>query len=573
MNLNKKLLVVALASAFAQSAQAVERLWNTSHFFGFLCDGSFTNVDCWGAGGNPAPGLNDIATWNFNHASPFTVTFSGNITNQKARIRQDYITWALNGHTYSLTTDNSVTNPSLAVGINNGETGRLTIRNGTVNAARTVLAINGSSNGYLTLGDNATLNAGTGLTVGYWEFTTAALSVLGGSRLNSSGTADIGFNATANGSVLVTGTGSRWDTTGHINIGSSTGGTGFLEAGPGGVVAAGSLTVWNGSSSIRTGTTASATGGIIDIAGALTLQGGGDAFGYYGFVDNIYAGTDSGIYANTATIGSAGTDSRWETAYHHTGFSGTGTLTVNSGGTLKSTNTYVGTNFGANGTLNINAGGGVDTDGNGFLGFNSGATGAATVGGALWDVGGGLYVGGNDLSSGGTGTLTVNTGGKVKAGSLTVWNGSSSIKTGTTASTTGGIIDIAGALTLQGGGKVTGYYGLVDGSYTGNFSGIYAGSATTGGTGTDSRWDTALHFTGYTGTGTLNVNSDGTLKSTDTYVGTLSGANGTLNINADGFVDTGGNGILGFNPGATGAATVGGTGAQWDVAGGLYRRQ
>ncbi|MBK8120447.1 MAG: hypothetical protein IPK39_15660 [Sulfuritalea sp.] len=346
------------------------------------------------------------------------------------------------------------------------------------------------------------------------------------------------------------------------------GGTGTLTVNTGGKVKAGSLTVWNGSSSIKTGTTASTTGGIIDIAGALTLQGGGKVTGYYGFVGDPDANFTNSLYARGgATI--TGSGSEWITHDVRVGHTGTATLTVSASGKVTSSaNLEVGTYFNSNGTLNITAGGFVDTDGNGYLGVFNGATGAATVGGAgaLWDVGGGLYVGGNNVSSGGTSTLTVNSGGTVKAGSLTVWNSASSITTGTTASPTGGIIDIAGALTLQGGGKATGHNGYVDGSYTDTLSGIYADSATIGGIGFGSRWDTGNLYTGRNGTGTLNVNSGGTVKSTGaTYVGLTSGANGTLNINADGFVDTDSNGYLGFGLGATGAATVGGTGARWDT--------
>ncbi|MBL8386118.1 MAG: hypothetical protein JNM90_23750, partial [Burkholderiales bacterium] len=278
-----RLVVLVLVLASAHPAKSAQRFWDTAHFWGFLCGGQFSNVDCWGAGGIPAPGNVDIATWNFAHATTYSVLFGASVTNQKARIRTDDILWDLGGKTYTLTQDNSVTDPSLAIGISNGETGRLSVRNGSVNSARTVLAINGSSNGFLTLNGSATtFNAGTGLTVGYWEYSRAGVSVLGGSSLTSSGTAAIGFHATASGSVTVGGSGSNWIASDDVNVGSSSGGSGKLAVHSGARMRAGAVTVWNGASSIDV--TANG-GGTVNVIGQLGLQAGARATSLFTIID------------------------------------------------------------------------------------------------------------------------------------------------------------------------------------------------------------------------------------------------------------------------------------------------
>ncbi|MBK8120448.1 MAG: hypothetical protein IPK39_15665 [Sulfuritalea sp.] len=87
------------------------------------------------------------------------------------------------------------------------------------------------------------------------------------------------------------------------------------------------------------------------------------------------------------------------------------------------------------------------------MGFFSGATGEATVGGAgaLWDVNNGLYVGGTAFNSGGTGTLTIATGGTVTAGGVfKLWG--------------------AGTLNLNGGTLNVGSLDMLDNSGAFNFN-------------------------------------------------------------------------------------------------------
>lgn len=405
--MNKTVLALALASAFAHPAQAAERFWNELSFAGFaLCGGGFLDADCWG--GNPAPGTNDIATWNYNHGSAYTVDFflTGTIYNRKARVRRDNLIWQLSGQTYNLTADNSVTDPSLAIGMFNGETARLTIRNGTVTSARTVLAINGSSNGFLTLDGNARLYAGDGLTVGYWEYTNASIHVLSGSQLSSSGTAEIGFHATANGSVSVAGTGSRWDNDGVIHVGSSAGGRGTLAAGAGATVTATTLEGWSANSSISTGNTSSVAGGLIDVA-ELRLRGGASAVSFYGVVGPQDTGSSNNLHVgSSASISGAG--SRWSTAEMHIGYGGDGALSVSGGGKLSTSVLNIDTRYGR---LDILSGGVVETN-------------AVYAGGTLNQTGGThtvateLVLGGREYSDG----IYNLSGGNLQAGSETLGN-------------------------------------------------------------------------------------------------------------------------------------------------------
>ena len=550
------LSVALIGMLCMQPAQSATYAWRTT-----CGNGNWTDFGCWEIFSSVEPGINDTA----NLASAYTITSS---SNNAANILQIW------GNGRGLQTGGTMTNNYTRLGLS-GSAGTYRLDAGIHNISNSLmLSYDTNSAGIYDMNGGA-LNVGGSAYVGLRSSSQTSLFNQSGGANSVSGSLYVGHDDGSRGVYNLTA--GALSVANNINVGGtapvSTAMGSLNVTGSTATASANNLTVWSDNSSITTGSTASTTGGIIDIAGALTLRGGGIATSYRGDVDSSYTGALSGIYAGSASI--SGTGTRWDTRYFNTGLSGAGTTTVSRGGVVRSVNnTIIGLYNGSNGTLNIDLGGTVVTNSNGYLGYNSGATGTVNVGGAnaLWDVGFTLFVGGNSSASGGggTGVLNVNSRGTVLAENLVVWNGNSSVTTGGTASTIGGVIDIAGALTLQGGGNATSYYGRVDSSHSVNLlSGIYAGSASI--SGPDTRWDTRHFYTGFTGNGATTVYNGGSVSSSGyTLIGHDNGSNGMLNINAGGAVFTGLHGYLGFNSGATGTANVSGADALWDVANTLY---
>ncbi|MES2028025.1 MAG: autotransporter outer membrane beta-barrel domain-containing protein, partial [Pseudomonadota bacterium] len=321
------------------------------------------------------------------------------------------------------------------------------------------------------------------------------------------------------------------------------------------------------------------------------------------------------VAPNATVVGAAGAQAH----VLRLGNSGTGTLTIQNGGTLSnavfgvlgfnagSTGTatvdgvgsawtnsgdlYLG--FNGAGTLTIRNGGAV-SNGISWLGFGVGS-GTATVDGvgSSWTNSANLYVG-----YGGTGTLTIQNGGKVsnidgvlgnnagKTGSATVdgtgstWTNSGDLYVGRSGT---------GTLTIQNGGNVSnagiGYLGFTAGS-TGTTTVDGAGSAWT---------NSGELYVGNFGTGTLTIQSGGKVSDADGYVGnnagsigsaTVDGAGsawtnsstlnvgvagtGTLTIQNGGTVSNAGIGLLGVYAGSTGTVTVDGAGSSWTNSGNVY---
>ncbi|MFG1395257.1 autotransporter domain-containing protein, partial [Xanthobacter agilis] len=212
----------------------------------------------------------------------------------------------------------------------------------------------------------------------------------------------------------------------------------------------------------------------------------------------------------------------------YVGYSGTGTLTIEDGGTVTSETAYIGFSSGSSGTVTVTGAdsswdtwiydlyvgyygtgtltisdGGTVTSRSGYIGYKSGSTGKVTVTGAdsSWGLGTStLYVG-----SAGTGTLTISDGGTVTSG--------------------------------------LGYIGFSSGS---------SGTVTV--TGADSSWDlgTSNLFVGRFSTGTLTISDGGAVTNGTTYIGYGSGSSGTLNLNGT----TGARGVLTTGQVVAGSGTV-----------------
>jgi outer membrane autotransporter protein len=209
------------------------------------------------------------------------------------------------------------------------------------------------------------------------------------------------------------------------------------------------------------------------------------------------------------------------------GLSGTGTLTIENGGSVSTSETRVGWRASGIGTVTV------------------------TGTGSAWTNSGLLYVG-----EAGTGTLAIENGGTVTSGSLT-YIGSSSGGTGKVTVTGAGSTwtnndalyvgrEGTGTLIIEDGGTVSNAKGFV-GWQTGSF-----GTVTV--TGVGSTWtNTDLLRVGFFGTGTLTIEKGGTVSNTDAFVGDRAGSTGTVTVTGAGSSWTN-NGTL--NVGYSGTSTL-----------------
>ena len=368
------------------------------------------------------------------------------------------------------------------------------------------------------------------------------LTVDGGSAL-ASYAGYLGYSSAATGTVTIDGAGSTWTISdGGLSVGGYPG-YGTLNITNGGAVSVvfdtelggypGSAGTINFGANGGTLTTGSFCASPTQVTGTGTVN----ASGLVSDVNLLFNSTASlkqtirwnglpnqnvaiNLDASTATTGMLGA-----------GWIGTGSLTIQNGVAV--------------------------TSGVGYLGYNSGSVGTATVNGpSTWSDYGNFYVGYS-----GSGALKINNNGKLN------------IATGTNPF--GGLV----------------YYG-----YIGYNSGS-VGTATVDGAG--STWtDSSSLYVGYSGTGTLKISNGGAVNSTfytsylacDGYVGYNSGASGTVIVDGnaskwtnddDAYVGYWGNGcfqitnggtvsgggFIGYNSGSVGTATVDGSGSTWTSSG------
>lgn len=299
---------------------------------------------------------------------------------------------------------------SLVLG--DGAQGNLSVANtGALNLTNDFYVGQGA-NGFATITGSSALTAGNGL-VGFGDNTTGQLTFANsatgtfssnlsvGIGMGSDGTltintgADVdtvnlnlGSNVGAQGTALVTGTGSTLDISAFVTIGDS--GTGILTIADNAVVTA------NLNNNVNVGNTASANGTVtVSSGGSLTLGG---PF----VVGNLGTGT--------LTVDSAGTVSA-NSFQIGGGAGGIGTATVTGVGSILMANGLVVGNSGA-GTLLVEDDADVIVTNNVVVGNYSGANGTATVtgSGSSLSAGGILYVGFDTA-----GDLTIADGGNVSA--------------------------------------------------------------------------------------------------------------------------------------------------------------
>ncbi|MBI1826444.1 MAG: hypothetical protein HY287_09460 [Planctomycetes bacterium] len=307
-------------------------------------------------------------------------------------------------------------------------------------------------------------------------------------------------------------------------------------------------------------------GAATNASGALVVGAGGQFFGSANILVgalgpgtlNVMAGGD--LLANEMLIGQGAA-----------GSVNIGTATVTGAGSaLVTSDLKAGST--SDGTLNIQAGGQVEST-NGSIGFNSGVTGMVNVDGtgglSKWNDSGPLTVG-----ESGSGNLSITAGGQMLSDSGLVGNLTGSTGTATVDGTdsrwtlSGGLTvgqDGSGTLNVTDGGAVVCDFSSIGTGKGGD------GTGTVKVSGAGSQWINARDLEiGVLSRGALNI-SDGGLVQVNS---------GTLLVGLEGFTDQGQNivNIMGgqletvsANVGffSEGAVTIAGTGAVWDNSGDL----
>ena len=270
--------------------------------------------------------------------------------------------------------------------------------------------------------------AGGVLGVGYKG--NGSLTVSGGVTIAGS-TGYLGYDAGSTGTAIVTGSGSKWTSSGYLYVGSS--GNGSLTVSDGGKVTAGTLYA-SLADLYGNGTITATQGAVVDADLFFDAAHGTQAtvpFGSGGTLRVNAAGGDLGVgYKGNGSL----TVSEGVTISASTGRLGfdagsTGTATVTGSGSkwTNSSELYIG--FSGSGTLQIEAGGAVSNT-YGYLASTSGSTGTATVtgSGSKWTNSSNL-----DIGLSGSGVLRIEAGGAVSSWSGYLGNGSGSTGTATVA--------------------------------------------------------------------------------------------------------------------------------------------
>jgi outer membrane autotransporter protein len=317
------------------------------------------------------------------------------------------------------------------------------------------------------------------------EHGTGRLNIKDGGTVTTDGNASIGRDSGSVGTTTVTGLGSTWTTDGFLRIGDLTGSQGALEIADQGVVTS--------NSQVRIAD-ASGTQGTVLVTGAGSKWQGATQF-HVGFKDegSLTIADGGDVSSGFSTLGTWGSDTLGTATVTGTGSSwtisggvlivgqyGRGVLAIADSATVSSAGATLGSEEGSSGgvtvigpgstwtntgdldvgresvgTLRIDAGGSV-VNTNGYIGKGAGSTGAAVVVGigSTWTNSGDLYVG-----DGGDGTLIIGPSATASAtGVVSVADqpGSSGliVVNGDLVGT--GVVDINTGGRLEGVGTVTG---------------------------------------------------------------------------------------------------------------------
>lgn len=381
--------------------------------------------------------------------------------------------------------------------------GALTVVSG-VNIGRET----GSQGAIAVTGAGSSLDYGSLLNVG--TSGEATLSVIGGGLLQGAGRSAIGVIDGSQGSVTISGAGSRWTSPAGSDVGfDGTGSLSILDGGTVGVSDVGVGTFDDGQGDL----TVDGSGSILDVANNLTVGAGG---------------------TGTLAISNGGTASAGEISLGLE-IESQGTLDVSGANSSVTSNTTVTVGVSGNGNLRIANGATLTSLGGpqSLVGLNAGATGSAVVTGtgSRWTANSALIVGRS-----GNGALTISDGGVVDSalgviGDLAGGEGTAMVTGAGSSWNNTGVLFVGnfgqGTLFVTGGGSVTSNVASLGGGADAQ------GAASVLGVG--SRWDIADALNvGNFGTAALTIGNGGAVSSALGRIGLSAGGEGTVTVTGAG---------------------------------------
>ena len=365
---------------------------SSNGYLGYLA-GSNGTATVQGAGSTWANSGGNLYVGNYGTGS-LSITNGGSVTNSYtvSNTGNGYIgNYA--GSTGSVTVSgagSTLTNSSGDLYVGNNGAGSLSITNGgAVSDVNGWLGSGTGSSGVATVSGVGSKWTNTGAIEAGYYYGTGSLSITNGATVTSSA-GNLGYESGTSGTVTVDGTGSAWTMAGALAVGH----TGI------GLNGQGTLNITNGSS-VNVGTTTTVTNGAINFgANGGTLTTG-----------TLYASPSQ--MSGTGTINTAGIVSDVNLNFNASQpQSATQSVTANgiTFNLTQSSSNVLGVGYAGSGTLGISGGVTVSSS-TGYLGYNAGSNGTATVSGAgsQWAMSSGFYDGYN-----GTGTLNILNGAAVE---------------------------------------------------------------------------------------------------------------------------------------------------------------
>ena len=361
------LVAIAGGVSPAGSAIAAQRVWNAP---GGGALGEPTN---WLAG--VVPGLGDEGL--FSLGATYNASLAAALTTDRFSVGSDDFTINLGTNTLDLQRSVGLTDPSLAVGLQSGETGAITFINGDVTSVYTSLGFASGSIGSATVSGATSWTNSQTMVVG--DAGVGSLSVMNGAVLTN-GPSRIGLASTGDGAVLVSGSNATWTNGFSMRVGLD--GVGQVTVNAGGFAEASAVelgynSAGDGDAIVDGVDSVLRAAGVMTVgrsgAGTLLVSGAGEA----------RSGSAS-VGLNGGSVGGAtvrNTNSKWTiTNALNVGQNGGGLLTIEQNGLVTASSANVSGAAGS-GTVSITSGGKLDVQFQMGVGLGSGGLGTVSLDG------------------------------------------------------------------------------------------------------------------------------------------------------------------------------------------------